>query len=108
MCDHSPINVDSDFARAAGLPDVIGHGTLSMAWLGMLLTQWVPLSWIQKPDVRFSGICGLATVATCSGGARVDAYGVHLPPKAVDQRSEEKLVGEALIAKPQSLEKGEA
>jgi acyl dehydratase len=40
--DHNPIHVDIDFAKAAGLPDVFAHGMLSMAWLGRLLTNWVP------------------------------------------------------------------
>ena len=40
--DHNPIHVDSDFARSAGMPDVFAHGMLSMAWLGRLLTDWVP------------------------------------------------------------------
>jgi acyl dehydratase len=31
--DHKPIHVDVDFARAAGMPDVVAHGMLSMAWL---------------------------------------------------------------------------
>ena len=29
--DHNPIHVDIDFARSAGLPDVIAHGMLSAA-----------------------------------------------------------------------------
>nr|WP_294974846.1 MaoC/PaaZ C-terminal domain-containing protein [uncultured Pseudomonas sp.] len=106
--DHNPIHIDSDFARAAGLPDVIGHGMLSMAWLGMLLTEWVPQSWIRKLDVRFIGICGIGTAVTCSGViARIDPDGVYLALKAVDQTGEEKLVGEALIAIPQAHGKGE-
>ena len=32
--DHNPIHVDVDFARAAGMPDVLAHGMLPMAWLG--------------------------------------------------------------------------
>ena len=38
--DHNPIHIDIDVARRAGLPDVIGHGMLSMAWLGRLVTDW--------------------------------------------------------------------
>lgn len=40
--DHNPAHVDSDFARAAGLGDVIAHGMLIMAYGGRLLTGWVP------------------------------------------------------------------
>jgi acyl dehydratase len=106
--DHNPIHIDSDFAKAAGLPDVIGHGMLSMAWLGKLITEWVPQPWIRQLDARFSGICGVGTVVTCSGViTRIDSDGVHLELKAVDQKGEEKLVGTALIAVPQSHSKGE-
>ena len=51
--DHNPIHVDIDFARKAGLPDVIAHGMLSMAWLGRLLTNWVPQQRLRGYGVRF-------------------------------------------------------
>jgi acyl dehydratase len=40
--DHNPIHIDLDVARSAGLDDVFAHGMLSMAYLGRLLTGWVP------------------------------------------------------------------
>lgn len=51
--DHNPIHVDLDFARKAGMPDVFAHGMLSMAYLGRLLTAWVPQQSIQQFSVRF-------------------------------------------------------
>src|SRR3954462_15845839 len=54
--DHNPIHVDTDFATSAGMPDVFAHGMLSAAWLGRLLTNWVPLSAIRSLDVRFAAI----------------------------------------------------
>ena len=40
--DDNPLHIDIDFARAAGLDDVIAHGMLIMAYLGQVLTVWVP------------------------------------------------------------------
>jgi acyl dehydratase len=31
--DHNPVHIDIDAARAAGLPDVIGHGMLTITCL---------------------------------------------------------------------------
>ena len=40
--DHNQIHIDIDFARRARMPDVFAHGMLSAAYLGRLLTLWVP------------------------------------------------------------------
>lgn len=65
--DHNPIHVDIDFARRAGYPDVFAHGMLSMAWLGRLLTNWVPQSRIREFGVRFTAITQVGEAITCSG-----------------------------------------
>ena len=54
--DHNPIHVDIDFAKSAGMPDVFAHGMLSMAWLGRLLTNWVPQTALRDYSVRFAAI----------------------------------------------------
>jgi acyl dehydratase len=101
--DHNPIHIDIDVARRAGLPDVIGHGMLSMAWLGRLLTNWAPQSALRRFDVRFQGITHLGNVITCSGriveklehdGERL----VRIELAAVNQHGERKTAGEALVA----------
>ncbi|MBT7203755.1 MAG: dehydratase, partial [Deltaproteobacteria bacterium] len=40
--DHNPIHVDFDYAKEAGLEDVIAHGMLSMGYLAKMLTNWIP------------------------------------------------------------------
>ena len=40
--DHNPIHVDLDYAKSAGLDDVIAHGMLSAGYLARMLTDWVP------------------------------------------------------------------
>jgi acyl dehydratase len=65
--DHNPIHVDIDFAKSAGMPDVFAHGMLSAAWLGRLLTNWVPQSAIRSLDVRFAAITHVGERITCTG-----------------------------------------
>jgi len=65
--DHNPLHTDIDFARQAGLPDVIAHGMLNMALLGRLLTRWAPQSRLREYGVRFTGQVGIGDVLTCTG-----------------------------------------
>nr|WP_271213692.1 MaoC/PaaZ C-terminal domain-containing protein [Rhodococcus wratislaviensis]GLK40907.1 MaoC family dehydratase [Rhodococcus wratislaviensis] len=54
--DHNPIHIDIDSARASGMDDVFTHGMLSMAYLGRLLTDWIPQSRIRELSTRFTAI----------------------------------------------------
>lgn len=65
--DHVPLHIDLDVARDAGYDDVFAHGMLSMAYLGRLVTGWVPQERIRSLSVRFSAITPLAAAPTCSG-----------------------------------------
>ncbi len=39
--DRNPIHLDEVFARSVGLPGVIAHGMLTMAFAAQLVTDWV-------------------------------------------------------------------
>jgi acyl dehydratase len=65
--DHNPIHIDSDAAREVGLPDVIGHGMLTMSWLGRLLTLWAPQRDLREFGVRFTTITRVGERITCTG-----------------------------------------
>jgi len=65
--DHNPIHIDLDVARSAGLDDVFCHGMLSMAYLGRLLTNWLPQSHLRSWSVRFVSITPIHGEPTCSG-----------------------------------------
>jgi acyl dehydratase len=65
--DHNPLHTDLDFAKQAALPDVIGHGMLTMAYLGRLLTGLFPVESIQTFDVRFNSMSRIGDVITCTG-----------------------------------------
>lgn len=103
--DHNPIHVDSDFARAAGMPDVFAHGMLSAAWLGRLLTAWVPQSAIRSLDIRFAAITHVGETITCTGEVvetfvREGQPCVRLKLATANEVGVLKLGGEALVAWP--------
>ncbi|SPL88133.1 MaoC family protein [[Actinomadura] parvosata subsp. kistnae] len=75
--DHNPIHLDPAVARSAGLDDVFAHGMLSMAYLGRLLTGWVPQERIRSFRVRFAAITPVHARPTCTGEVvHVTAEGV--------------------------------
>ncbi|MCY1455649.1 bifunctional enoyl-CoA hydratase/phosphate acetyltransferase [compost metagenome] len=101
--DHNPIHIDIDFARKARMPDVFAHGMLSAAYLGRLLTNWVPQSQLRGYSVRFTGITQLGHVPTCTGTIteKFEENGekrVRVAIRCGNQYGEEKLVGEAVVA----------
>lgn len=65
--DHVPLHIDLDVAKAAGHPDVFAHGMLSMAYLGRLVTSWVPQTSIRSLSARFTAITPLAATPRCTG-----------------------------------------
>lgn len=65
--DHNAIHLDDDKAKAGGLPGVIAHGMLSMAFLGQLVGNWVPQSHIRELGGRFASIVKPGDVVSCGG-----------------------------------------
>jgi len=101
--DHNPIHIDIDFARKARMPDVFAHGMLSAAYLGRLLTQWVPQQQVRSFSMRFTGITQLGHTPTCTGKVeeKFEANGeklVRLAIRCANQYGEDKLLGEAVVA----------
>lgn len=101
--DHNSIHLDIDFARRAGMPDVFSQGMLGMAWLGRLMTGWVPQSQRRRIDVRFLDITHLGHVISCSGEVlkkqQVDGENqVVVEIRTVNQFGEARIAGEAVVA----------
>jgi acyl dehydratase len=103
--DHNPIHIDVEFARKAGMPDVIAHGMLLMAWIGRLLTGWAPQRDLREFSVRFTAITHVGERITCTGrvsekeerdGERL----VKVEVKTMNDAGEIKVVGDAWIAVP--------
>ncbi len=65
--DHNPIHIDIDAARAAGHDDVFAQGMLPMAYLGRLISGWVPQERIRSFGVRFLAITPVHGTPTCTG-----------------------------------------
>ena len=65
--DHNPIHVDLDYAKSAGLDDVIAHGMLSAGYLARMLTDWVPQSAIRSINNRFTAMTHIGDSVTCTG-----------------------------------------
>jgi acyl dehydratase len=103
--DHNPIHVDTDFARAAGQPDVFAHGMLSMAYLARLLTRWVPQPALREFGTRFVAITQVGDRITCRGTVvgKFEADGerrVRLELSTEDADGQVKLSGDAVVALP--------
>ena len=103
--DHNPMHIDTDFARAAGMPDVFAHGMLSAAWLARLLSNWVPQTAIRSLDVRFAALTQVGERIRCTG--TVDEKFEHEGRRSVRLKIATanadggiKLSGEALVAWP--------
>ncbi|MDF3361028.1 MaoC family dehydratase [Sulfitobacter sp. Ks41] len=103
--DHNPIHIDIDFAKKAGMDDVFAQGMLPMAYLGRLLTDWVPQTAIRQFSCRFSAITHLGEKINCSGKIteKWEDGGetlVKLALTAANDAGEVKLAGAAVVALP--------
>ena len=103
--DHNPVHIDLDVARKSGMPDVFAHGMLSMAYIGRLLTLWLPQSQLRSFSARFVAITHLGNEVVCSGEviAVEEIAGeqcARVKLIAANQFCLNKIVGEALVALP--------
>jgi acyl dehydratase len=101
--DHNPMHIDIDFARKAGVDDVFAHGMLSMAYLGRILTNFVPQSQIRSYGVRFSSITQVGDAVSCTGKVveKLQEGGenrIKLALTAANQKGVVTLQGEAVVA----------
>ena len=100
--DHNPIHVDSDFARSVGLPDVIAHGMLVMAFAGRALGELFPLQAMRQFKLRFVApshvgdvLSVQARVLACESMDDGTQLRVELTVRAQDLKS--RAVGEARV-----------
>jgi acyl dehydratase len=101
--DHNQVHIDLDFARKSRQPDVFAHGMLSAAYLGRLLTNWVPQSQIRSLSMRFVGITQLGHIPHLTGRIveKFEADGekrVRLLIQCSNQHDEPRLIGDAVVA----------
>ncbi len=97
--DHNPMHIDLDVARSGGMDDVFAHGMLSMAYLGRLLTNYVPQERIRTYSVRFASITPLHAKPTCTGTVtKVEDGLAHLDIAVTLSDSTVTLRGDAVVA----------
>jgi acyl dehydratase len=94
--DFNPIHYDEQFAVAAGLDGVIGHGQLALALVSETVTDWIGDSGLMKSvSGRFTGAYRLGDVLTVSGEVAEVHDGVaRLQLRCVNQDGTE-IVGKA-------------
>jgi acyl dehydratase len=69
--DYNPIHTIDDAAAEAGLPGVIAHGMLTMATIARLISPYLDRGFIERFDIRFSGMVFVGDTLTI-GGAVMD------------------------------------
>ncbi|MCZ4565339.1 MaoC/PaaZ C-terminal domain-containing protein [Rhodococcus erythropolis] len=97
--DHNPMHIDLDVARSGGMDDVFAHGMLSMAYLGRLLTNFVPQERIRTYSVRFASITPLHATPTCTGTVtKIEDGLAHLDIAVTLSDGTVTLRGDAVVA----------
>lgn len=104
--DYNLIHTDVETARSVGLPDVIAHGMLSMAFLGQFLSELAGAEGVKRLKVKFAAMVRLQDVITCKGTVtqvtRADGNRavVALDVWAENQKGEKVTAGEAEVYLP--------
>ena len=101
--DHNAIHIDSDMAKAAGLPDVFAQGMLSFGVLARVPTEWGGVNRLRSFAARFVSITQVHDLITCAGEVveRFQKDGEQLARIAVTATAQDgrtTLSGEALVA----------
>ena len=103
--DFNPIHQDDEFAKAAGMGGVFGHGMLSMGFVAQAVTDWAGAGSVRKIGVRFAALVRLKDMVTCRGRviATSQKNGVNLGELdiwAENGKGEKVVTGPATVALP--------
>ncbi len=104
--DYYPIHYDKDFARGAGLPEVIAHGWLTFSFLTQLLTDWMGDKGIlKKLTCQYRGMHFAGEDCVCKGKVTKkytedSEYYVECEIWAENAKGERTTPGSALITLP--------
>ena len=103
--DFNPIHQDDEFAKAAGMGGVFGHGMLTMGFVAQAVTDWSGAGTVTKLGVRFAGLVRLKDVITCKGrvlgkSSKNGTHLVELELSAENQKGEKIVTGKATVALP--------
>ena len=104
--DYYQIHYDKDFAVASGLPGVIVHGWLTLAFLGQMLTDWLgEKGTLLKLSGSYRGINKVNEDIICNGKVvkkyiENDKNLVRVEIWAENPRGDKTVTGTAVVALP--------
>lgn len=101
--DHNPIHIDSDMAKASGLPDVFAQGMLSFGVLARVPADWAGVANMRSFGARFVSMTQVHDLITCTGEVveLLDVEGerrARIIVTATAQDGRKTLSGEATVA----------
>lgn len=101
--DHNPIHIDSDMAKAAGMPDVFAQGMLSFGVLARVPTEWAGADRLRSFSSRFVSMTQVHDLIICTGEVTelFEAEGerrARIAVTATAQDGRKTLTGEAVVA----------
>ena len=101
--DHNAIHIDSDVARASGMPDVFAEGMLSFGVLARVPSQWAGAHRLREFSARFVSMTQVHDLITCTGQVveTFDEQGERRARSAVAataQDGRKTLTGTAVVA----------
>lgn len=97
------VHWDGYFARKAGIPQPYDYGPERLAWLAVLVTNWMgPLGFLRSLDVQIRRFNLVGDLTTCSADVTAvaeagDRWVVSLDVRAVNQRGERTAFGTAEV-----------
>lgn len=103
--DFNPIHQDDEFAKAAGMGGVFGHGMLTMGFVAQAVTDWAGAGAVRKIGVRFAGLVRLKDTITCRGrvvdkSSKDGVHTVDVELWAENQKGEKVVTGRATVGLP--------
>ena len=101
--DHNAIHIDSDMAKASGMPDVFAQGMLSFGVLARVPAEWAGAHRLRSFGARFVSMTQVHDLVTCTGEVTecFEEDGERLARVAViatAQDGRKTLTGEAVVA----------
>jgi acyl dehydratase len=101
--DFNPLHTDPKIGELIGVGGIIGHGMLTMGFVGQMLSDYVGPTALRKFGVRFKGMTHLDDVITCTGTIteKYEADGearIAGKIQATDQQGDVKVAGTFVAA----------
>ena len=103
--DFNPLHTDPKIGELVGVGGIIGHGMLTMGFVGQMLSDYVGPAALRKFGVRFKGMTHLDDVISCTGTIteKYETDGearIAGKVQAADQNGEVKVAGTFVAALP--------